>query len=295
MVDGLFLGGMMNYTDPVIGFQIYIWSWVVILVLSGVAALLLHFIGWKPLTPLHGLYYEWKNGGNAAFIFDADLRGEMVPERIAKCIFDYSTYQYELPTDNIRVIGGLIGFIRRKVFYYPTAFLDTIDPLHAIVYRFAGVNKDVEIARVLQNGELDRTPSVITCGVPVDIIIDTNNWTIRTSPQHKAIERCASAWNEINPDDQIHTYGKFQRYLAEGKIQCDGVTPYAICPWVRIDKALPTDIEPNEWCGKEMQMAIDADEHDAQALNMMGIKVLVVGIGLAALIVFVRLLTYFYK
>lgn len=291
MATTLFLGGIFNIVDPIIGFQLYIWMWVGIVILAGVAAILLHFAGWKPLTPLHGLYYEWKNGGNAVFIFDADLRGEMVPERIAKCIFDYSQYDYELPTDKIPVVGRLY----RKIFYYPTAFLDTIDPLTATVWKLGGVNKDIEIARFLQNGELERTPSVIAGGVPVDIIIDTDNWTIRTSPQHRAVERCAKEWNDMNPDDQVHTYGKFQRYLIQGKIRCSEVQTYAICPWVRIDKALPTDIEPNEWCGKEMQMAIDADEHDAGYINSIALKILLGGLAIAVLLLGARALTWFFQ
>lgn len=288
-MDGLFLGGIFNITDPLFGFQLYIWSWLGLVVLGVVAAILLHFLGWKPLKPLHGLYYEWKNGGNAAFTFDADLRGELVSEREAKCIFDYSKWDYELPTDRIPVIGGLY---RKFFFYYPTAFI-SIDPVHIFLWKFGGVNKDVEIARTLQNGEWERTPSVITGGVPVDIIIDSANMSIRTHKNHAAVERCAMAWNELNPDDQIHSYTRFVQYLIERKISCPEIKPYAYATWTRVERALPTEFRPNELAGKKMDMAIKADEHDTNYLNSIGLKILFCCVGVASLIMIVRAINLF--
>lgn len=290
MANPLFLGGIFNYVDPVLHLQIYIWGWVLLLVLTAISAIIHHFARWKPLAPFHGLYYEYKNGGNAAFIFDGDLRGEMVAERTAKCIFDYSKVPYILPTDNIPVLGKAY----RWIFYYPTAYEGVhIDFVHALVYKFGGVNKDVEIARALQNGEWERNPSVICAGVPVDIIIDTDSWTIPHSRQHKAIESAADMWNETNPTDQIHSYSKFQKYLLEGKIACDGIKRESLCEWVRIDGSLPTDLKDNEFAGKKMQMAITADEIDSRFLNGLGIKVLVGGIGFGALLIVARLMTTF--
>ena len=286
----LFLNGLFNIIDPVLGLQLYIWLGIGILIFTGIVALILHFGVWKPLTPMHGLYYEWKNGGNAAFIFDADLRGELVSERTAKCIFDYSKVEYELPYDNVPILGR----IHRFLFYYPTAYLDTIDPLHAVVYRFGGVNKDVEIARYLQNGEWERNPSVICGGVPVDIVIDTDNWTLPYSRQHKAVERCTEVWNDMNPTDQIHSYSKFQRYLLEGKLSCPEVSNTALAPWVRIDGSFPTEIEESEWVGKEMQMAQKADADEDGYLNALGVKVLIGGCAIGGLILLVRLLTWFF-
>jgi hypothetical protein len=286
----LFANGMFNYVDPVLHLQIYIWGWVLLMVLTAISAIIHHFARWKPLAPFHGLYYEYKNGGNAAFIFDGDLRGEMVAERTAKCIFDYSKVPYILPTDNVPVLGKLY----RWIFYYPTAYEGVhIDFVHALVYKFGGVNKDVEIARALQNGEWERNPSVICAGVPVDIIIDTDSWTIPHSRQHKAIESAADMWNETNPTDQIHSYSKFQKYLLEGKIACDGIKRESLCEWVRIDGSLPTDLKDNEFAGKKMQMAITADEIDSRFLNGLGIKVLVGGIGFGALLIVARLMTTF--
>ena len=290
MATALFMGGIFNIVDPILGWQLYIWGNILLIVLAGFCAVIWHFVKWKPLTPFHGLYYEFKNGGNTAFIFDGDLRGEMVAERVAKCIFDYSKVQYVLPTDKYPVINR----IARWFFYYPTAYEGVhIDPLRALLYKFGKVNKDVDIARALQNGEWERSPSVICAGVPVDIVIDTDNWTIPHSKQHVAIERCADIWNEANPDDQIHSYSKFQRYLLEGKIACDGVQTEAICEWARVDGSLPTNLKDNEFAGKKMQMAISADEHDQSFLNQLGIKVLLGGLVFAFALLGFRLIGHF--
>lgn len=290
MADSLFLGGVFNIVDPVIRWQLYLWGWVALFIFTGICALFWHFLKWKPLAPFHGLYHEWKNGGNTAFIFDGDLRGEMIAERNAKCIFDYSKATYVLNTDGIPVLGR----IRRFFFYYPTAYLKNIGWLHAIVWKFGGVNKDVDIARFLQNGEWERNPSVICAGVPVDIVIDTDNWTLPDSKQHKAIENCADMWNELNPKDQIHSYSKFSRYLIEGKITCPEVKKEAIAPWIRIDGSFPTEFKDNELAGKKMQMAIKADEDDRTALNGLGIKVLIGCVAFAALILISRVLAAFF-
>lgn len=289
LMETLFLGGLFNIVDPVLGLQLYIWGAIGILILTVVSAILHHFLRWKPLAPFHGLYYEWKNGGNAAFIFDGDLRGEMIAERKAKCIFDYSKVDYVLWSDRYPVIAR----IHRWFFYYPTAYLN-IDPLHALVWKYGGVNKDVEIARHLQNGEWERNPSVICAGVPVDIVIDTDNWTLLDSKQHKAIERCADMWNEVNPTDQIHSYSKFARLLSDGKIECPEVKKEAVAPWIRIDGSFPTEFKDNELAGKKMQMAIKADEDDRVALNGLGIKLLVGCCAFGFLLVIARLLSAFF-
>lgn len=286
----LFANGIFNLTDPVLNLQMYIWVWFVIGAFTGFCALVHHFMRWKPLAPFHGLYYEWKNGGNAAFIFDGDLRGEMVTERAAKCIFDYSKVKYVLPFDGIPVIGR----IRRGFFYYPTAYRKFgvhINPLNAIVYKFGGVNMDVDIARALQNGEWERNPSVICAGVPVDIVIDTDRWTIPFSKQHKIIEDSADFWNDANPTDQIHSYSKWQRYVIEGKIpKPEGIKIEALCEWVRVDGSLPTDLKDNVFAGKKMQMAITADESDSKFLNQLGIKVLVGALCFGVVLLVIRLL-----
>ena len=289
MVNVLFLGGLLNIVDPIFGLQLYIWGWVGLTVLAIFAYLGWYFAGWKPYAPLHGLYYAWKAGSNAALIFDANLIGEMVSERVAKCIFDYSKEKYEFEG-----LNPVFAWFYSKIFYYPTAYLSNIDPLSAIVFRFGKVNKDVEIARHLQGGEWERAPSVVCGGVPVDIVVDTDNWTIRNSPQHKAIENCARLWNEANTTDQIHSYSKFSRYLNAGKIQCPDVRKNATVSWVRIDTGYPLDLEESDWAGKRRQMAEQEYNADQISKNKMALWVLFGGLGLSALIVVARILMHFF-
>lgn len=285
MTSVLFFGGLFNYTDPIFGWPLYFWGWVVLLIFSALAYAFFHFGKWKAFGPMQGLYYAYKDGSNAAFIFDHSLIGEFVPERTAKCIFDYSKWNYEMP--------GVSGWFKKYVFYYPTAFLDDISPLHGLVYKFGKVNKDVAIARKLEGGEWERFPSVVCGGVPVDIIVDTDNWTIRSTHQHKAIEREALAWNENNPDDQVHSYSKFQRYLLEGKIICPELKKDHPVSWTRINAGFTTDMEATEYTGKIIQMSEQQYNEDAISKNKLGWGVLIGGVGFAILILVFRLITYF--
>jgi hypothetical protein len=278
----MFAGGVFNI--EFMGLQLYYYMWALILVVAVATWVIWYYGKWKPFAPLHGLYHAYKAGSNVAFIFDANLIGEMVAEKDAKCIFDYSKYDYDL---------GILNFVQRKLFYYPTVFLDDIDFMHAIIYKFGGVNKDVEIARKLQGGDWERSPSAVCGGVPLDIIIDTDNWTLRKSEQHKAIERCCLLWNESNPDDQIHSYSKFQKKLLAKEIQCPGIKQDHVVSWTRVDAGFPMDLEESDWAGKRRQMAEQEFNQDAISKNKMALYVLLAGVGLAFMIVAIRLITHY--
>lgn len=296
MTSVLFLGGIFNIVDPIIGLTLYMWSWVVLTVFIITAWLIMYFKGWKPFAPLHGLYYAMKNSSTVAFIFDALLVGELVAERDAKCIFDYSEEDYEIDPTPFTVYGyriPIIAFvderIRAKLFYYPTKYLPEIDFLHAIVYKIGGVNKDVEIARKLEGGEWERSATVVCGGVPVDIVIDMNNWTIKTSKEHKAIVRTARAWNEANPTDQVHSYRKYQDYLMERYIAVpDEIKASVLIPWQRIDAAFPLDLDENEWAGKKWQKAKENAEEDEQFIRKITIYIIVGGLVFAAFLLLIR-------
>ena len=291
MTSVLWLGGVFN--TSLFGIQLYIFGWVGLCVLAVLIHLIMYYGKWKPYGPMQGLYYSHKAGSNAAFIFDAPLHGEMVAEWEAKCIFDYSKWDYDLsdvPTISLPVIGK---WLKSWLFYYPTAYLDNIDFLHAIIFKFGKVNKNVEIARHLQGGEWERSPSVNCGGVDVDIIIDTDNWTIRTSPQHRAIEAAVTLWNETNPTDQIHSYTKFQRLLLDKKILCPEVKKEVSIDWTRIDKGLTTNMEASEYIGKKIQMAEIEYNASQMMKNKMAVYVLLGGVGLAILMIVVRLITHY--
>lgn len=296
MTNVLFLGGMFNIVDPVLGWTLYIWSWIFLLICIGASWAGWYYRGWKPFEPLHGLYYAMKNNSTVAFIFDSNLIGEMVAERDAKCIFRYAEDEYEIEVPDIRIplFGALIQkfiiWYKTKVFYYPTRYLD-IPSIQALIYKIAGVNKDVEIARLLEGGTWERSASVVCTGVPVDIIIDMDNWTIRNSRQHKAIVESAKFWNENNPTDQIHSYGKYQKYLQDGRIPIpNGIKITHMIPWQRIDAAFPLELEENEWAGKKRQMAKDMEDEEAGIMNRLSIYLLIGGLAIAALILIARII-----
>ena len=287
MTSVLFMNGLLNISDPVLHWPIFAWMWIGLWIFSALAYAFFHFGKWKAFGPLQGLYYAYKDGSNAAVIFDGMLIGEFVPERTAKCIFDYSKWNYELE--------GVSGWFKKRIFYYPTAFLDNVDFLHALVYKFGKVNMDVSIARKLEGGEWERYPSVVCSGVPVDIIVDTDNWTIRSTPQHKAIEREALAWNELHPNDQVHSYSKFQRYLLQGKIVCDEIKKDYDVSWTRINFGFTTDMEATEYTGKIIQISEQDYNADQMNKNKLGWGVLLGGVGFAVLLLVIRLITHFIK
>jgi hypothetical protein len=236
------------------------------------------------------LYYAFKAGSNAVFVFGSDLVGELVSEHSAKGIFDYSKWDYQLPRSRIPIMN----YINKKLFYYPSVFLDNIDAAHSFIYKFGGVVKDTEIAKKLQNYEWDESPHVVVTGVPVDIVLDGDHWTIPKSPQRKAIIESAMLWNEMNPTDQIHGLSKYQKYLLQGKIMCpEGVTPTMVIPWVRILTAFPLSIQENVWGGDRRQTAEDLFNDESGNLNKYLLPCLFGGLGIAFMIICVRLLIHY--
>jgi hypothetical protein len=123
----LMFGGLFNIVDPVFGLELYMWAWGFLLVFIGVSYLLGKYVLWNPYTPFHGLYWAWKSGSNAAMIFDHALVGEMVDEKTAKCIFDYSQEEYEVEIPDVPpALQGIVSKIYTKIFYYPTKYPKTL-------------------------------------------------------------------------------------------------------------------------------------------------------------------------
>ena len=290
----LFLNGIFNNVDPWNLAPIYLWGlilwWVVLL---PVAWWLLKALKWAPFHKFHGLHYAKKNDSAACLITDDTGDTEMVAEHIAKCIFSYGEDDYEIempaiPLRFVKIIGiilAIIGFVLiftgnlsglvlivsgvvafnagriipwfyGKLFWYPTKYLKDIPWNKAILYKIGHVNYDCKIARQEQHGEWDQYPVVNCGGIGVEWIFDSDHWCERKTRQHKEIVKSARAWNKEHPDDQIHTYTKYQRYLTAGLIE----TPQEIkkdylVPWVRIDLGFPFNLKNVEWAGKQRQMA----------------------------------------
>ena len=299
-MSGLFLGGIFNIVDPIVGQQLYKWSWVFLLICAGAVWLIYRYGKWEPYKPLWGMYYAYKGVSKAAFIFNRILHAEMLSERDAKCIFDYSKADYEgmnrwgdLNPSGLRfpIISTVLDFIQMKLWYYPTAFLD-IDPLTAILYKVGGVNMDVQIAKKLQNYEWDDCPSIHSGGILIDMILDADNWTIKDSPQHKIIVDTAERWNELNPTDQIHSYLKFYKKIKSGELNCPlGIVLDIVVPWSRMDSGCPVRMLGAEQAGAKRQEARDIEEDNTNPLTKYYMPIIMGTFGIAALILIIRFMS----
>lgn len=317
----LFLNGTLNAGDPFIHQPTYLWAlalwWFVIM---PVAWFLLKKLKWDPFSRFHGLHYAKKNDSAACLITDDTGDTHMVAEHIAKCIFSYGDDDYEieipdLPLHTIKIagivaailgiivllsgqwIGGIViillfglplyfmerlaPWIYGRIFWYPTKYLKDIDWQKALLYKIGHVNYDCKIAQHLQGGEWDQYPVVNAGGIPVEWIFDSDHWCERKTPQHKAVVASARAWNKENPEDQVHTYTKYQRYLNEGKIIAPPeIRKDYLVPWVRIDLGYSFSLRNVDWGGKLRQMAKNKGNKPQALIDKYFLPLLLGGVGM---------------
>jgi hypothetical protein len=291
----LWVGGLLNITDPIFGIQLYKWSWLFLLITAGMIWLAYRYGKWEGYKPLWGIYYAFKAKSKAVFIFNRRLHAELLSERDAKCIFKYKEWftepcKYNFETKQFDPVPNwpMLGWLQKKIWYYPQAFLD-IDVAHGMLYKFGGTNHDVDIAKKMQNYEWDDAHSVNSGGILIDIILDADSWSVSTSPQHRIIERTAEQWNEANPDDQIHAYPKMQRYFLEGKLQVPlGIHPVELTSWPRMDAGCPVNIEDNTMAGARRQEEKDEDEKQNNPFSKYYMPLAIGGFGFAILILIFR-------
>lgn len=285
----LFIGGLLNFVDPLFGWQLYIWGWVVFLVFAVISYLLWRYVVWTNYKPMWGHYDSYKAISGSAFIFNLSLVCELLSERAAKCIFDYSKWIYE--DDNpIPVIGRIRGLL----FNYAIVFLPELTYAQAVLYKLGRRNMDVEIAKRLQNNEWESSPSVNIDGIPTDMILDAGRWTVPDSPEHKTIVSFCESWNETNPNDQIHSYSKFQRYLLEKRINPppEGINPAVLIPWIRIDSTFPINQGDTTTLGAVRQLAFDMETEEANQFSRYYMPVLFGSFGFAVLLLVIRVLSH---
>jgi hypothetical protein len=99
-------------------------------------------------------------------------------------------------------------------------------------------------------------------------------------------------WNDANPNDQIHAYPKFQKYLIEGKIDCPpGIIKGITVSWTRIDQAFPINVANSEAAGPVREMAIEMENEEAMEFRKYYFYILGGGLGFAVLIVVLRFLS----
>lgn len=255
----LWMDGAFNHADPWLNIPLYLWGlvlwWIVVL---PVAWFVLKMVKWDKFSKFHGLHHAKKNDSSAVIIVDFMGEADMIAENKAKCIFDYSTDDYEvdipdIPLRLIKIIGvvfvvlgigilwgwsnwlpgllliiiGIVAYFSDRIvpwlvstlFFYPTHYLKDITWNEAILYKLGGINYDCKIAQLLQGGEWDRYPVVVCGGISVEIVYDTDKWCKKNSTQNKAIKKFAKQWNLGHPTDQIHTFSKFNRYHELGLIK----------------------------------------------------------------------------
>ena len=109
--------------------------------------------------------------------------------------------------------------------------------------------------------------------VGTDIILDTDNWTKRTTDEHYRIEELADAWNIEHPDDQVRSYSKFVRYIENGNIECD-IPSFVVIDWTRIENALPRERLKSAFAGYVRQLAERMDDAELNKLNNVGMWML---------------------
>lgn len=275
MAAPLFMGGALNF--EFLGVPLYVYSWVFLIILIILCWVVWRYIKWPQYRPFWGLFFAYKHQTQAAFIFNMGLISEVVSEREAKCIFDYSKWSYE----------GL-SKVQAFLFNYATVFLDNIDFAHALLYKFGGRNLDTEISKKLQNNEWESESSVTTGGIHADLILDADNWSVRTSPQHAIIESIATQWNDANPTEQVHAYPKFQRMLTSGVINCPpGIKKTITISWSRIDAAFPLGMS-NKAPGPVREMALEMENEDKMELKQYYLPILLGGIGFACILLILR-------
>lgn len=283
----VFMGGVFNIVDPFFHWQLYIWTWIFAGII-GIASWTAWYYGkWTPFEPLWGLYYAAKAGSDAAFVTGPQLYFNLCSEAEAKCIFDYKSWNYELPKSLVP------DAIRRILFNYASAFPIGLSPRDAITHKLAGINDDVRIAKRLQDGEWSGAPSVTIGATPTDIILDADHWIERNSPQHRAIEAAALRWNQENEKNQIHSYSKFLQLLQEGIIPLpDGITTEITVPWERIDATFPLKYQDNELGGYRGQAAEEMAAEEQDQIKHLGIKILIGVAAFAAMVYIGRFVSF---
>jgi hypothetical protein len=196
-------------------------------------------------------------------------------------------------------VEKLVPWLASKLFWYPTHYLKDIGWWEAAMFKIGAVNFDCKIAQLLQGGEWDQYPVVNCGGTPVEMLYDMDKWCkakgLQKSKQHEAIKRFAKQWNIDHPDNQIHTYSKFQKCHDLGLIldsDVPEVTFHQLVPWVRIDSGFPF-YPKSDYAGKQRQMAkVQANKKDETNHRLMWLIILA-GVGALIGILAIRALVKF--
>lgn len=243
------LGGAMN--TAFFGVPVYLFAGLALVILAIVIEGGMWWFYWKPFEYMHGLYRAYWDKINAVFIGDLMNRYQLIPENRAKLVHLHEDYEklYD-------------AFFRKK---------DPLTRMSVWLGRKFGRNYDMMIAKDLEPG-VQESPVVQAGVIPVDMIFDFDQWVYTNTPQRREMIALTDKWNEANPDDEIYTIAKFQRYFIAGKFKeipydTSILKPTVKISWSRIKSAFPPEENEAAYAGYERQLAEDMDRAEETDLK----------------------------
>lgn len=241
LVDQPFFGGIFN--TAFWGTPLYVFFIPIALLMYFVAWGYWAHLRWDMMAPFHGLYVAMTGHSDVIFKTDLNLNFILKSEAGACLVFEKDRYN---------------ALVEHKYKW-----------LTSISKRLRPVDQSTDFAKFLQ-GSWETKPVVNIGSIPASILLDANGWTKDVSPERVAIAKECDLWNEMNPNDQIHSLAKAWQYMNEHKI----ITPsnvklYVDVPWVRIDNAYSSSRNPASWGGFLRQLAENLAQQAAKGgLNM---------------------------
>ena len=241
LVDQPFFGGIFN--TAFWGTPLYVFFIPVALLLYFLAWAYWAHLRWDMMAPFHGLYVAMMGHSDVIFKTDLMLNFILKSEAGACLVFEKDRYN---------------ALVEHKYKW-----------LTNISKKLRPVDQSTDFAKFLQ-GSWETKPVVNIGSIPASILIDANGWTKDVSPERAEIAKECDLWNEMNPNDQIHSLAKAWQYMNEGKIiKPPNVKLYVDVPWVRIDNAYSSSRNPASWGGFLRQLAENLARQAAKGgLNM---------------------------
>jgi hypothetical protein len=267
LVDQPFFGGIFNtsfWNTP-----LYIFFIPVALLMYFLAWAYWAHLRWDMMAPFHGLYVAMTSRSDVIFKTDVNLNFVLKSESGACLVFEKDRYN---------------ALVEHKYKF-----------LTSISKKLKPVDQSTDFAKFLQ-GSWETKPVVNIGSIPASVLLDANGWTKDVSQERAAIAKECDIWNDMNPDDQIHSLAKAWQYMSEGKMPTPpNVKLYTDVPWVRVDNAYSSSRNPAAWGGFLRQLAeVLANSAANKGLNMTwaGIIVFVSCLGISALMFVMKIMSH---
>jgi hypothetical protein len=208
---------------------------------------------WRPQGCLTGIHYAYKSATKAVFTGDLHNRYSLVQESKAKLVHPASEYAplyfeyFKKHYDGLEaVIKGIIG-------------------------RILKTDYSIHIAKTLEKDYLTDKRLCSIGPVEASLIIDSQDWLYPDNAQKREIKRVVDMWNEANPNDEIFSIAKFQKYLQDGHfddvINHSLIKKYTTIPWQRLNQALPSFEKTSDSLGFDLTRAREMDEKHEKSME----------------------------